>query len=101
MVVDCEPWFKAKDIATILGYVNTKRAFQVNVDEEDRRQYKNLVHMLHGSLNCPMDGSQQNAIFTDESGLYSLIVRSDKEEAKVFKRWVTSEALPLIRKTGS
>ena len=101
MVVNNEPWFKAKDIATILGYVDTKRAIQMNVDSEDKLQYKKLVCMLHGVVSYPMDGSQQNVLFINESGLYSLILRSDKAEAKVFKRWVTSEVLPDIRKTGS
>jgi prophage antirepressor-like protein len=101
MVVHNEPWFKAKDIATILGYVNTKVAIQTNVDYEDKRQYKHLVQMLHGPVNWSPDAILHCVMFINESGLYSLILRSNKADAKVFKRWVTSEVLPDIRKTGS
>ena len=101
VVVDGSPWFKAKDVATILGYSDKKQAVQINVDTEDKQQLKSLVCMVHGGKNTPMDASDQNITFINESGLYSLVLRSDKAEAKIFKRWVTSEVLPSIRKTGS
>ena len=100
-IVNGETRFKAKDIVTILGYSNTKKAVQTNVDDEDKKQFKDLDDMVHGSLNCPMDGSISRVVFVNESGLYSLVLRSNKPEAKVFKRWVTSHVLPRIRKTCS
>ena len=101
VVVDGSPWFKAEDVVTILGYSDKKQAVQINVDTEDKQQLKSLVCMVRGGKNTPMDASDQNIMFINESGLYSLILRSNKPEAKVFKRWVTSEVLPSIRKTGS
>ena len=101
ILVKGAPWFKAKQVAEALGYTNTKRAVQTNIDDEDKTQYKNLVCNVHGSLYCPLDASDLNVVFINESGLYSLILRSHKAEAKVFKRWVTREVLPAIRKTGS
>ena len=101
IMVKDEPWFKAKQIVTVLDYNNTKRAVQTNVDDEDKRQYKDLVDTSRGALYCPPGGTASNALFVNESGLYSLILRSNKAEAKVFKRWVTRVVLPAIRKTGS
>ena len=83
------------------SYIKTKQAIQINVDDEDKKQYKDLVVTSHGGKNNPLGGTISNAVFVNESGLYSLILRSNKAEAKVFKRWVTSEVLPSIRKTGS
>jgi hypothetical protein len=84
-----------------LGYNNTKKAVQTNVDDEDKEQYKDLVDTSRGPLYCPPGGTASNAFFVNESGLYSFILRSNKPEAEVFKRWVSSEVLPSIRKTGS
>ena len=91
-----EPWFNAKDVATILGYVNTKQAIIKNVDNEDKITFQKL-----GSMGETPTISSHNSIWINESGLYSLILRSKKKEAKQFKRWVTSEVLPSIRKNGS
>ena len=89
------PWFSGKDIATILGYVNTNQAITKNVDEEDRCVLENTtISAVDGSNSKP------HSVLINESGLYSLILRSKKKEAKDFKRWVTSEVLPSIRKTG-
>jgi len=101
VLVQGEPWFKAKEIALTLGYSNAKQAVQLNVDDEDKTQYKYLDVTSHGLKNKPVGGTVSNAVFVNESGLYSLVLRSNKAEAKVFKRWVTSEVLPQIRKTGS
>lgn len=90
------PWFNAKDIATILGYKNTRQAILKNVDEEDRNQLENLGV----SPSAPL-GSQPHSTFINESGLYSLLIKSRLPEAKKFKRWITSDVLPSIRKTGS
>ena len=91
-----EPWFNAKDVATILGYVNTKQAIIKNVDDEDKITLQKL-----GSMGETPNISSHNSVWINESGLYSLILRSKKKEAKQFKRWVTSEVLPSIRKNGS
>jgi prophage antirepressor-like protein len=101
IVVDDEPWFKAKQVAQALGYSDTKQTIQTNVDDEDKKQYKDLDVTSRGGVFTPSRGTAHNAVFVNESGLYSLILRSNKAEAKVFKRWVTSVVLPSIRKTGS
>jgi prophage antirepressor-like protein len=84
-----EPWFVAKDVAIILGYTNPQKAIRDHVDDEDKR----------GERIVTPSGTQE-AIVINESGLYSLILKSNKPEAKKFKRWVTAEVLPTIRKTG-
>lgn len=90
LVVDNEPWFVGKDIATILGYSNPHKAIRDHVDEEDKRTER-IVHP---------NGGAQNTLIINESGLYSLIFASKLEEAKEFKHLVTSEILPSIRKYG-
>ena len=89
MVIEGEPWFVGKDVADILGYRNGSRDINRHVDEEDKRKI-----ML-------FDGKQdKETIIINESGLYSLILSSKMPNAKKFKRWVTKEVLPSIRKTG-
>ena len=87
--VDGEPWFVGKDVANALGYSNTKDALAKHVDDEDRR----------GARIATPSGTQEMTII-NESGLYSLIFGSKLDSAKKFKRWVTSEVLPSIRRTG-
>ncbi len=84
-----EPMFVGKDVAKALGYTNTRKALQDHVDKEDKGVTK------RDSL-----GGTQQMVIINESGLYSLILSSKLESAKAFKRWVTSEVLPQIRKTG-
>ncbi len=96
--VDGNPWFKGKDIATMLGYKNTKQALIVNVDDDDK---KTIEEVSKGIESLRLPGNSKNTTLINESGLYSLILRSEKPEAKTFKKWVTSEVLPKIRKTGS
>lgn len=85
-----EPWFVGKDVAEILGYSDTFGALKKHVDQEDRQ-------------NCQNSSFESNRGLTiiNESGLYALILSSKLPVAKQFKRWVTSEILPAIRKTGS
>lgn len=85
-----EPWFVGKDVAEILGYSDTFGALKKHVDQEDRQ-------------NCQNSSFESNRGLTiiNESGLYALILSSKLPVAKQFKRWVTSEILPMIRKTGS
>ena len=99
IIVDDEPWFKAKDVATVLKYTNTRKAIQDHVSEDDKRDQGSFI--LKGNESLPLKGNSKNTIFINESGLYCLIFGSEMEEAKVFEHWVTSEVLPSIRKTGS
>ena len=91
-VVDDEPWFVGKDIATILGYAKPENAIANHVDDEDKTST-----LIQGSGS----NYKSKAILVNESGLYSLILSSKLPNAKKFKRWVTGEVLPSIRKTGS
>lgn len=88
---DNEIWFVGKDVATALGYSNTRDALSRHVDSED----KDTVVISDGIQGNP------NVIGINESGLYSLVLSSKLPTAKQFKRWVTSEVLPTIRKTGA
>lgn len=90
LVKDGEPWFVGKDVAEALGYSNTRDALDRHVDDSD----KNTVANPDGKRGNP------NMTIINESGLYSLILSSKLETAKAFKRWVTSEVLPSIRKHG-
>lgn len=85
-----EPWFIGKDIATILNYTNTAKAIRDHVDNDDKLTERIVL-----------SGQNREVIFINESGLYSLILSSKIPGAKRFKRWVTSEVLPQIRKTGT
>jgi prophage antirepressor-like protein len=91
LVVEGEPWFVGKDVAESLGYAKARNAIATHVDGEDKKDAP-----IQGTL-----GGVQEMTIINESGLYSLIFGSKLESAKRFKRWVTSEVLPSIRKTGS
>lgn len=88
--IENEPWFIGKDVAKILGYSNPRDAINKHVDDEDK-----------GVAKCDTLGGKQDLIIINESGLYSLILSSKLPNAKKFKRWVTSEVLPTIRKHGA
>jgi len=90
VVIDNEPWFVGKDVANALGYAKERNAVQKYVDEDDALKWGVLTN-----------GGEQSMTVINESGLYSLIFGSKLESAKKFKKWVTSEVLPSIRKTGS
>ena len=83
--------FVGKDVAMALGYANTRKAVLDHVDKEDREDGVTIRDAI---------GRDQKATFINESGLYALILSSKLPQAKAFKRWVTSEVLPQIRKTG-
>lgn len=91
VTIDKEPWFVGKDVATALGYAKPLNALSTHVEKDD-----SLKQGITDSL-----GREQETIFINESGLYALIFGSKLDSAKRFKRWVTSEVLPAIRKTGS
>lgn len=90
--IDDEPYFLGKDVASILGYSNTRDALNKHVDSED----KNTVAIHDGITR-----GNPNQVVINESGLYSLILSSKMPNAKKFKHWVTSEVLPAIRKHGA
>lgn len=94
VMIDGVPYFVGKDVALALGYKDVKHAVLDHVDEEDR------INSKTGGQNAPEFG-QRGAWLINESGLYSLILTSKLPKAKEFKRWVTSEVLPSIRKTGA
>ena len=83
-----EPWFVGSDVANSLGYANTRKALRDHVDEEDKT--RNESFLVNGTA----------PILINESALYTLVLRSKQEDAKKFRRWVTSEVLPSIRKQG-
>ena len=89
MDTDGAPWWVAKDVCEILGIRDHHQAIEI-LDEDERGRYK-----------IPTPGGNQEAKCISESGLYTLILRSNKPEAKPFRKWVTSEVLPSIRKTGA
>lgn len=89
LIINDDPWFVGKDVAEILGYERPDNAIRNHVDDEDK-----LMHQISAA------GQNRNMLIINESGLYSLILSSKLPSAKEFKRWVTSEVLPAIRRTG-
>lgn len=88
MTLEGEPWFVAADVCRALGLGNSSKAVMPLDDDEK------------GITNSNTLGGEQKMVIVSEPGLYSLIVRSRKPEAKAFKRWITHEVIPSIRKTG-
>lgn len=89
VVIDSEPWFVGKDVAQCLGYTNPSKALADHVDDDDKLNNKTLSSL-----------GQRGGWLINESGLYAMIFGSKLEKAREFKRWVTSEVLPTLRKTG-
>lgn len=89
LTIDGEPWFVGKDVAERLGYADTNKAIAMHVDEEDKLNDKTASSL-----------GQRGGWFINESGLYSLVLSSKLPTAKAFKRWITSEVIPAIRKHG-
>ena len=87
--VNGQPWLVGKDVAEVLGYTNPQKAIRTHVDEEDR-----------GVNEMDTPGGKQNLIIINESGLYSLMLSSKLPEARKFKKWITSDVIPSIRKHG-
>ncbi|MCM1062664.1 MAG: phage antirepressor KilAC domain-containing protein [Eubacterium sp.] len=94
LVIDGEPWFVGKDVAEVLMYRNTKDAIATHVDSEDKS-------IIQRSENTTFDIPTRGLTIINESGLYSLILSSKMPKAKEFKRWVTAEVLPALRKHGA
>lgn len=129
LLIDNEPYFIAKEVATILGYDDTTQAIRKNVDELDQKMlsyteckdlFGDIIEEdkdIEQAEDVQVDGNLSPVSWTglkstikinpfgmkliNEAGLYTLVIKSDKPEAKPFRRWVTSEVLPSIRKTGS
>ena len=89
LFINSEPWFVGKDVASVLGYADTNKAIAMHVDNEDKLNDKTALSL-----------GQRGGWLINESGLYSLILSSKLPSAQKFKRWVTSEVLPALRKTG-
>lgn len=89
MMIDDQPWFVGKDVAEILGYANPQKAIRDHVDDDDKTVNESFT--VNGTM----------AVLINESGLYSLTLSSKLPTAKAFKRWITSEVLPSIRKHGA
>lgn len=89
VLIDGEPWLVGKDVAEILGYTNPQKAIRDHIDEEDK------------TVNDSFTVNGTKGILINESGFYSLVLGSKLPTAKAFKRWVTSEVLPSIRKNGA
>lgn len=89
VAIDGEPWFVGKDVALILGYTNPQKALRDHVDDEDK------------TLNESFTVNGTKGVLINESGLYNLIIRSQMPKACQFKRWITGEVLPALRRTGT
>lgn len=89
VTIDNEPWFVGKDVAERLGYSDSSKAIRVHVDAEDK-----------GVDEMATPGGKQRVLIINESGLYSLVLSSKLPTANAFKRWITSEVIPSIRKNG-
>lgn len=95
--VNNEPWFVGRDVAEALGYSNASKAVMTHVDDEDKTfSMVDIADSQNGNVSV----GQTKTALINESGLYSLVISSKLESAKKFKKWVTSEVLPTIRKTG-
>ena len=102
--IDNKFWFRAVDIATVFNYQNTRKAIIDHVDDEDKLTYEEVN--MRRNISLPQNqtltkASQPHTIYINESGLVSLSMLSKKAEAKTFKRWITSEIIPAILRTGS
>lgn len=95
-----EPWFKARDIANMLEYTDTKQAIRDHVLEVDIKTWRELSDLQGGVEKTPPSNMQPLTKFINESGVNSLIMGSKKKAARKFKHWITSEVLPSLRKTG-
>ena len=95
--IDGTPWLVGKDVAVALGYKNTRKAIIAHVDDEDKRL--EMLPQGTDSQNGNLSPTSKTALI-NESGLYSLVLSSKLPKAKAFKRWVTSEVLPALRKNG-
>ena len=101
-VIKCKDdiWFRGKTLVEVLGYSNPLKAICTHIDSEDKEEMLKLLYKGGAQNGHPFRNVQRETIYINGSGLYSLVLRSKLESAKEFKRWVTSQVLPSIRKTG-
>jgi prophage antirepressor-like protein len=92
-------WIKGIEIAKLLEYDDSKKAVQNNISNENKKKYSELF--FKGDCQSPLKGNEKNTIFINISGLFELLLKSKKEEAKQFYKWVTNEVLPSLYKYGS
>ena len=101
---DGVPWFRGRDVAASLGYKDRDQAIRDHVDDDDKLRYDELASYASGPVKSKgpdaTDPNLKKTICVNESGLYSLILKSHKAESRIFKKWVTTEVLPSIRMTG-
>ena len=104
VVIDDEPWFVGKDVAGILGYKNPNEAIHDHVDSEDKflrsERGREMLKLFSSVKEMQDELGRQDNWFINESGVYSLVFGSKLESAKKFKRWITHDVIPAIRKTG-
>ena len=101
-VIKCKDdiWFRGKTLAEVLGYSNPLKAIRMHIDSKDKEEMLELLYKWGAQNGHPSRNVQRETIYVNESGLYSFVLCSKLESAKEFKRWVTSQVLPSIRKTG-
>ena len=101
-VIKCKDdiWFRGKTLAEVLGYSNPLKAIRMHINSEDKKEMSELVYKGGAQNGHPFRNVQRGTIYVNESGLFALILHSQIESARTFKRWVTSQVLPSIRKTG-
>ena len=101
-VIKCKDdiWFRGKTLAEVLGYSNPLKAIHTHIDSEDKKEMSELVYKGGAQNGHSFRNVQRGTIYINESGLFALILRSQPESARTFKRWVTKDVLPSIRKTG-
>ena len=98
IVAEQVPWFKGREVATSLDYANPLKALRDHVDDEDKKPFHELAQGVNETFTP--SNQQPHELYVNESGLYCLALRSNKPEAKCFRRWVTQVVLPSIRKYG-
>ncbi len=96
-----ELWFKAVDVAKILGYVNPSKSIRNHVDSDYKKSYNDIYISSGSKMDPPLSNNEKITTYINESGLYELIMNSKLEIAKNFKKWIFNDVLPQIRKTGS
>jgi prophage antirepressor-like protein len=99
--VNGEIWFKGKQVAEILEYKEPQQALRKNIDQEDRKSLGDLKGVFSQTTPLTIEKNEQNQqVMINESGLYCLVLKSKKKEAVQFRKWITKEVIPSIRKTG-
>ena len=101
-VIKCKDdiWLRGKTLAEVLGYSNPLKAIRTHIDSEDKTEISEVLYKGGVQNGHPFRNVQRGTFYVNESGLFALILRSQLESARTFKRWVTSQVLPSIRKTG-